>query len=289
MQPAYPLPSLRSSSPPSRCYRWLGRLAVASLHAELVCAPKPGLVTPFDRGAHDDMDAATFFRSLFALRGYFVAIAAAGARGVPFAELRALGLRAETDMLRATSGVNTHRGAIFSLGLLAAAAADLRASGHERPRAEDVCLRIAQRWRADLLSAPLNPDSHGQRAQARYQVRGVRAEAADGFPALHRIAVPALRDALGRGLGRDAVLAQTLMTLVAAIDDLNLLHRGGETGLAYARSQARAFLDSGGVFAPGWARRLERIARAFARRRLSPGGSADLLACAWFLHRQEGV
>ena len=101
----------------------LGRLAIASLHAELALAPKPGLVTPSDAGSHADMDARTFWRSLAALRGYFEAIAQAGLAQAPFDALRRLGLQAEDAMLRATDGINTHRGAIFSLGLLTAAAA----------------------------------------------------------------------------------------------------------------------------------------------------------------------
>lgn len=96
----------------------LGRLAVASLHAELALAPKPGLVTPFDSGSHHDMDAGTFLRSLFALRHYFTAVAYLGATGADFDALRRCGIAAEIAMLRATAGVNTHRGAVFSLGLL---------------------------------------------------------------------------------------------------------------------------------------------------------------------------
>ena len=129
----------------------LARLAVASLHAELVTAPKPGLVTPFDTGSHDDMDAATFMRSLFALRGYFLAIAEAGAAAAPFARLKQLGIDAEAAMMRATGGINTHRGAIFSLGLLVAAAASLRAQGAHLS-AESVCGEVGVRWGFAILA-----------------------------------------------------------------------------------------------------------------------------------------
>jgi len=95
---------------------WIGKQAVRALHAELVLHPKPGLVSPLDSGAHDDMDAGTFLRSLFSLRRYFSAIAAAGAEAMPFPELQRLGIQAEARMLTATQGVNTHRGAIFCLG-----------------------------------------------------------------------------------------------------------------------------------------------------------------------------
>lgn len=266
----------------------LGRLAIASLHAELACAPKPGLVTPFDTGSHDDMDAATFLRSLFALRHYFTAVAHAGAADAAFAELRAHGLAAEAAMLRATGGINTHRGAIFSLGLLVAAAARCRhPQGHAAPAAQ-VCVAV-QHWADDFTSAPLDARSPGQRARLRHGVPGVREQAAAGYPVLRELAVPTLRHALDNGLSRDAALCQTLMQLVAQVDDLNLLHRGGADGLAWAQQQARRFLDAGGAFAPGWEARLRSIGEGFVARRLSPGGSADLLACSWFLLQQEGA
>ncbi|SYZ51163.1 triphosphoribosyl-dephospho-CoA synthase MdcB [Xanthomonas arboricola pv. juglandis] len=264
----------------------LGRLAVAALHAELRCAPKPGLVTPFDNGSHADMDATTFLRSLFALRGYFVAIAQAGIDNAPFEQLRQLGIAAEVAMLRATGGINTHRGAIFSLGVLTAQAARLRAVHGHAPTGEAVCNAV-QVWRDALCAAPLDPRSNGQRARARFQIGGVREQAADGYPLLREIALPSLRSAMQNGATREAALAQTLMQLVAEVDDLNLLHRGAQEGLAYAKTQARGFLAEGGIAQPQWRARLHAIGRQFVARHLSPGGSADLLACAWFLQCQE--
>ncbi|AVQ05745.1 TPA: triphosphoribosyl-dephospho-CoA synthase MdcB [Xanthomonas vasicola pv. zeae] len=274
---------------PSReaAYR-LGRLAVSALHAELACASKPGLVTPFDSGSHTDMDASTFVRSLFALRGYFVALAQAGIDHASFERLRQLGIEAEAAMLRATCGINTHRGAIFSLGLLTAQAARLRVAHGRRPTAEEICDGVRM-WRDALQAAPVNPQSNGQRVRAQYRISGVREQAAAGYPLLREIALPALRSALDGGATREAALAQTLMQLIAAVDDLNLLHRGGPDGLAFAKAQAAAFLADGGIAQPQWRVRLHAIGRQFVARRLSPGGSADLLACAWFLHRQEMV
>ncbi len=266
----------------------LGRLAIESLHTELACAPKPGLVTPFSTGSHDDMDAGTFLRSLFALRHYYRQIACAGAQDAPFETLRALGIAAEAAMLRATNGVNTHRGAIFSLGLLVAAAARGRAHGGTALAAEQVCLQV-RNWADGLTQAPLNADSPGQRARARHRVPGVREQAADGFPLLRELAVPALRTARAEGLPREAALCHTLMQLVAVVDDLNLLHRGGAAGLAWAKAEAAAFMHAGGAHAADWRQHLARIDAGFVARRLSPGGSADLLACAWFLLQQEGA
>lgn len=268
--------------------RPLGRLAIVALHAELACSPKPGLVTPFSRGSHQDMDAGTFLRSLFALRGYFTAIAAQATASADFAPLRERGIQAERGMLAATGNVNTHRGAIFSLGLLVASSARLHAEGCPAPSAGAVCEGVRQ-WRHALLQAPLDVGSPGQRARVRHAVPGVREQAAAGFPLLHGVAVPVLRAALADGLARDAALLQTLMQLVAVTDDLNLLHRGGAEGLAFAQAQARGFLDAGGVRATDAPAHMARICHAFEQRRLSPGGSADLLACAVFLLQQEAA
>jgi len=266
----------------------LGRLAVASLHAELALAPKPGLVTPFDSGSHHDMDAGTFLRSLFALRHYFTIVAHLGAAGADFETLRRCGIAAEAAMLRATAGINTHRGAIFSLGLLVAAAAACRSRLGHATSGEQVCLEV-RRWAGDFAHAPLDAGSPGQRARARHNVPGVREHAAAGYPLLREVALPNLRHALANGLSREAAMCHTLMQLVAHTDDLNLLHRGGVEGLRWAQQQAHRFLAEEGAFAPDWQPRLQRIADAFVARRLSPGGSADLLACSVFLLQQEGA
>ncbi len=279
-----PVPGI--AAPRSAAARRLGRLAIASLHAELACTPKPGLVTPFSRGSHSDMDAGTFLRSLFALRGYFVAIAQAGGNDAPFESLRSLGIAAEAAMLRATGGINTHRGAIFSLGLLVAQSARLRASGERAPSGDAVCRGVTQ-WRAPLLAAPLNPASPGQRARRRHAVPGVREQAAAGYPLLRDLALPTLQRVLHTTANAEAAQVETLMTLIAHTVDLNLLHRGGEAGLAFAQGRARRFLAAGGVQQADWRGRVAAIGHAFEQRRLSPGGSADLLACSWFLHLQE--
>ena len=108
----------------------IGRAATLALHDELTLSPKPGLVTLTSQGSHTDMDAHTFMRSLFALRSYFVRIAELGARGASFEALERCGVEAEARMFAATNGINTHRGAVFMLGLLCAAAGAVAAGGH---------------------------------------------------------------------------------------------------------------------------------------------------------------
>ncbi|WP_395849897.1 triphosphoribosyl-dephospho-CoA synthase MdcB [Cystobacter fuscus] len=267
----------------------IGRDAIRALYAELALHPKPGLVSPLDSGSHGDMDMGTFMRSLFSLRGYFRDIAAAGARGADFPELRALGLDAERRMLVATGGINTHRGALFSLGLLAAAAGALK---HEGLSLAGAALgeAVRERWGRALIEAghaARHDDSHGARAIRRYHVRGAREEASEGFPLVFTTALPALDGVLARTGCLERAMVQALFALMAVLPDTNLLHRGGAAGLDFVRDGARCFLEEGGVLAPDWRERALALHRACVARRLSPGGSADLLAATWFVHHQR--
>jgi triphosphoribosyl-dephospho-CoA synthase len=267
--------------------RAIGRAATAALWEELRLSPKPGLVAPGDRGAHPDMDAATFAASLRALRGAFPALARAGMARAPFAVLRELGIHAEARMLAATGGVNTHRGAIFSLGLLAAAAGRLAAGGAP---CDGRALRAEVRrayGAAVLRELPAAAASHGAIVARRHGVGGARAEAAEGFPHLFEVALPALHASLRRGASRRAAAVQCLLSTIAVLPDTNLLYRGGARGLAFVRAAAGAFLRAGGVHRTGWEEHARELHCAFVARRLSPGGSADLLAAALFVDRLD--
>jgi triphosphoribosyl-dephospho-CoA synthase len=265
--------------------RDIARLAVRSLHTELTLYPKPGLVSRLDNGAHCDMNAAAFVKSLFALRHYFVAIAQAGGNAAPMTVLRALGLAAEGRMLCATRGVNTHRGAIFALGLLCAAAGRAAAEGHA---CSDAAMRdiIATQWRRDLIAAPAPREtvSHGLQMAARYHAAGARGEAMRGFPSIFDVALPALRDALVRGADPERAGVHAFFTLLAVVIDTNVLYRGGAAALAHLQQGAAEFLARGSVFAHDWLPRAEALHRHCSGTRISPGGCADLFAATWFVH-----
>jgi triphosphoribosyl-dephospho-CoA synthase len=263
----------------------IGRAATLALYDELALAPKPGLVTLTDRGSHQDMDARTFMRSLLALRGYFVRIAGLGAAGAPFDDLERCGIEAERRMLAATGGINTHRGAIFTLGLLCAAAGAAAASGGPisapRLRAE-----LRARWGAALEARAHRPSLlPGGQAARRHGLRSASAEAALGFPVLFETAAPALLDACQRGLPAPLAKLDALFHVIAVLDDANLAHRGGLEGLRFAQGAARRFLADGGAAAPDALQRAQTIADAFVARRLSPGGAADMLAAACWMQR----
>ncbi len=169
-------------------------------------------------------------------------------RSASMGELRVLGLAAESRMLRATGQVNTHRGAIFALGLLVAAAGLASSYGHPP---SDTTLRnmIALHWRRELLAVPaagrVRTLRHGQQVAARYGASGARGEAIDGFPAVFDVALPALRFALSRGAGARHAQLHAFFALLARIDDTNVLYRGGAEAGKETQGGCRGFPRGG--------------------------------------------
>ncbi len=273
---------------PSARRRFAGevaRLAVGSLYAELCLYPKPGLVSLVDSGSHSDMNASTFMRSLFSLRHYFRNICLAGLDDAPFAQLKQLGIAAETTMLKATRGVNTHRGAIFSLGMLCATAGHAHAQGTPMtPAALRATMLI--RWGEELAmhaSAPSTPaeaSSNGLRVAQRYAASGAREEGALGLPSVFEIGVPALQKSRSRGATMTMAHIDALFALMAHISDSNVYHRAGPQGARTVRVHAQRFLDAGGTANGNWHEQALASHQVFVRRRLSPGGAADLLAAS---------
>ncbi len=278
-----------SPSPAMLSPQAIGRAATLALHDELALSPKPGLVTLVDQGSHDDMDAHTFMRSLFALRSYFVRIAGLGAEGAAFEALERCGIEAEARMLAATGGINTHRGAIFMLGLLCAAAGAVASAGCT-PSPSLLRRTLLERW-GDALAARATrqPSLPGGLAARRHGLRSASSEAALGLPVLFETAVPAMQTAKHRGMARQHVLLDTLFNVMAVLDDSNLAHRGGMEGLRHAQRAARGFLAAGGASRPGGLAAACAIGRDFVSRRLSPGGAADTLAAACLVGRIESL
>ncbi len=263
--------------------------ALQALRLEVETFPKPGLVSHRDSGSHTDMDASTFHASTAALGPFFTELAAAGFAGSPMSTLREIGLRAESAMLFATGGINTHRGAIFGLGLLCAAAgAVLRGQAIGGRPSPDKQVRLGlvvnQLWGSAIWRGPYLQSSNGSQALRRYGAGGARAEAASGFPSVYQVGLPALRFGRIRSGGdEEAARVQACFALIAKVEDTNLLHRGGEQGACFARAAAERFLTLGGVGAPQWKREATLIHREFVSKRLSPGGCADLLSMTLFV------
>jgi triphosphoribosyl-dephospho-CoA synthase len=205
--------------------------------------------------------------------------------------LREIGMKAERAMMAATGAVNTHRGAIFGLGLICAAAGAAwsgTAGAGLQWRASVLGATVRQRWGQAIMRGPIPLHSHGTNALRLFGAGGARAQAAAGFPHAIEVGLPALR--LGRRLAPDdpeAARVQSFFAILASIEDTNLLYRGGTGGLCYAQEAAAGFLEQGGVEQPDWRERAAAVHRSFVARRLSPGGCADLLAITLFLDALE--
>lgn len=240
----------------------LGEMAENALLAEVHFTPKPGLVDEANNGAHRDMDVPLFERSAHALRPYFEEFVRLGIQGASPAALQQAGVRAEQAMFAATGGVNTHKGAIYSGALLLHAAGRLL-SGEEEG---NLCELAAQT--AAAIPAPTG--THG--AAVRACCGGIRTEAVSGYPTAQAVL---------RQLRQSGPLDALLLSM-SRLDDSTLWHRGGAEGAQLVRSRAADILA-----APASEReaRTRRLDAELIERNLSPGGSADLLAMAFFLEK----
>ncbi len=263
--------------------------AHAALLFEVNATPKPGLVDRANSGAHRDMDASHFERSAAAISPFFGTLYRLGtdtaalspADSLP--RLREPGKLAEAAMQTATGGVNTHKGAIFSLGLLAAALGRLEAL-HADITPEAVCF-AAGAYVQGICEAELGSTAatHGEAAFLRYGAGGVRAEAESGFLHIRTVALPALARSRAQGFTQNDVLLYTLLSLIANVPDTNVLTRAGEPGMLYAQSAAANALLQVQAAPQQLVPLMTQLDADFTARNISPGGCADLLACAIFL------
>ncbi|WP_250456137.1 triphosphoribosyl-dephospho-CoA synthase [Caballeronia sp. ATUFL_M2_KS44] len=257
--------------------------AVDALIAEARLTPKPALVDERGSGAHRDLDLDTMLRSARALQPTFLAIARAACGVQPSQALRErlarIGREGEAAMMRATNGSNAHRGAIWIVGLLCAGAA-MHAPGDS----EAICASAAAIAQYDDRYAPASvATSHGARVSERYRVAGARGEAREGFPHARLVGLPALDDARARGLAESDARLDTLIAIIASLDDTCLLHRGGTTALATAQRGAERVMRAGGAGTEEGRAALARLDAELLALNASPGGAADLLAATLFL------
>lgn len=264
----------------------LADLATDALVDEAMLTPKPGLVDMRGSGAHDDLSWLLMCRSACALRPAFLRMAEAGAAIQDPALLRrrigAIGRDAETAMMAATGGVNTHRGAIWALGLLVTAAArgsrlDAAAIAHDAGLL--ACI--------DDPGAPASTGNKGELACRTHGVSGARGQARAGFPAVLHAALPMLRLSRARGDGEPQARVNALLAVMATLDDTCLLARGGRRALEATQSGARRVLGLQGIATPQGRAALRALETRMRRLHVSPGGAADLLAAALLLDAIE--
>jgi triphosphoribosyl-dephospho-CoA synthase len=278
-------PRMRDTTPRWQHSQRLAAFATRALIAEAELTPKPGLVDQRGAGAHHDLSLDLMRRSANVLQPYFATMVFVSAgRNVEVwlrQELAAIGRAAERAMFRATFGSNTHKGAIWTLGLLVAAAA--RAEHQNAAEIPSMAGAIA---RLPLRALPASI-THGDVARMRYGAVGARGEAWNGFPHVTGYGLPVLRERRRAGCSEEVSRLDALLAMMARLDDTCVLYRGGAEALSLVKSGAKAVLAAGGYGHSSGRRQLRQLDRELIARHISPGGSADLLAATILLDALE--
>lgn len=270
------LKAAKEYAPASTVPYLISDLAVRSLMMELDTTPKPGLVDRLDNGAHKDMDYTLMSKSVSALRPYFTRLAVESADGIDAEKIKSIGVEAEKAMLKATGGVNTHKGALFCIGLAVAAASFLTCSEKAEGTysltegaysLKKVISRVAE-------GIPSAEGTHGAAARKDFKVRGALENARLGYPELFDDWLPYYRSLEGD----PHRCHKTLLHIMTTLDDTNVLHRRGAEGLALVKTESAALLRN---FSEEG---LSSLNRKFIAENISPGGSADILSLTIFIN-----
>ena len=243
-------------------------LAERALRLELDTTPKPGLVDRRDNGAHKDMDYALMSKSISALRPYLTRLAVESAKDIDPAKIKEIGIEAEKAMLKATGGVNTHKGALFCIGLSVAAASYLASTtgSVEAYSFKELVSRAAS-------EIPSARGTHGAEAKRSFKAVGALENARAAYPELFADWLPYYRSLEGDPFR----CHKTLLHIMTTLDDTNILHRRGAEGLAHAEAEAARLLED---FSESG---LSSLNKDFIRENISPGGSADMLSLTIFI------
>lgn len=264
--------------------------AIRALLYEVTTTPKPGLVDRRNSGSHTDMDSFTFMSSAASLYPYFEACVRAGQKGKAspaletFAALRPLGCEAEGEMLEATGGINTHKGAIFSIGIVCAALGRLdRALWADPARVLAEVSAMTQGLTAhdfDGVTAE-NAVTAGQKLYVQYGITGVRGQVEEGLPAVLNYGLPALENGIAAGYDINRAGCGALLAILAHSTDTNIIARSSRERQLALVDELTALLAKTPY--PDEAA-LAALDDRFIAEHLSPGGSADLLALTYLLY-----
>ena len=264
----------------------LARLAREALIAEVELSPKPGLVDRRGAGAHKDLSLPIMRRSALMIEPCLCDMALISIGSHPSQRMReqlaAIGRDAERAMLKATGGSNSHKGAIWILGLLISAAA----MHEDAPKASEIAILAKEIASFEDLAAP-RLVSHGDVVAKRYGGAGARGEALGGFPHVVAIGLPVLRAKRASGATEHVARLDTLLSIMARLDDTCLLYRGGEKALLTAKAGAAAVERTGGSGTEIGRRKLFHLDHRLLELGVSPGGCGDLLAATLFLDAVE--
>lgn len=278
----------------------ISQLAIRSMLYEISCTPKPGLVDRDNNGAHRDMNFFTFIDGIAALTPYFQSVARKAVQWcgrLPdlLDSLRPLGVKAEMAMFKATGGINTHKGQIFSLGLACAAAANIV---QRKGRAEaawisemvkDMTKHIVANELESRRDATKVGFTAGERLYIHYGFKGARGEAAAGFPSAVNTGLPALKEALSKGIDLNRAMVHSLINIMGVVKDTNVIHRGGLEGDRVVREGVKRIIRKGSVFTKEGMEEIKEMDEKLIRMNISPGGAADMLGLSVFLYFIEKV
>ena len=265
----------------------LADLAVDALIDEADLSPKPALVDRRGSGAHSDLHLGLMHASALSLWPMFKEMAEAAVEfaeiGQPLREaLGRIGREGEAAMLRTTGGVNTHRGAIWALGLLVTAAA----LEPKNSSAAQLSLRAAKLALIEDRNLVAQP-SHGAQVAKRYGAMGAKEQAQLGFPAVMQKGLPQLHRSRANASGEQNARLDALLAIMTQLADTCVLHRAGLDGLHAMQQGAQRVLDAGGSASLAGRRCLHELDQQLLQLNASPGGAADLLAACLFIDSLE--
>ncbi|WP_307408138.1 triphosphoribosyl-dephospho-CoA synthase CitG [Neobacillus ginsengisoli] len=269
----------------------ISQKALQALLYEVSASPKPGLVDRFNQGAHADMDFFTFMSSSAALSNYFDHCVTEGVNYSGqnpeelFQALRGLGIDAEKAMFKATDGVNTHKGLVFSLGIICAAASCcMMENESESVDTDTICAKISLMTQGLCMRELtfMNKSeglTFGEKLYQKYGLKGIRGEVESGFPTVRNYSLPVLKKLKSmQTLHINDILVQVLLHLMRVNEDTNIVARHDLKTLKFVHYYSNQVLDSGGMLTPKGVEMVYEMDKEFIRRNISPGGSADLLA-----------
>lgn len=273
----------------------IGSACLSGILLEVSVHPKPGLVTPRSMGSHSDMDLQTFMLTSAAIAPCFhrcaaIGLAYAGDPAAVLPRIRAVGRDYDERLLAASNGVNTQRGALFALGITAAAAGvshDLRTGFFPDCLFAAVAAITHGIVERELKTCRRDRSTAGEILYDRHGATGIRGEVEAGFPTVAMHGLPALRAALAQEAGLNRALLHALVAIIAEAEDTTVLWRGGPDGLAFVRERAARVRDLGGALTERGVAEIHRFGDDCVARRLSPGGAADLLAVTAAVHLLE--
>ena len=271
----------------------VGQYLTQAILLEVSTHPKPGLVTRLSNGAHKDMSIFTFMMSSAVLSKAFndlqdIGQAHRGTLAELFCKLRSYGVGAEAELLRVTKGVNTQRGILFAGGIVSAVSGYAMNMGLSR----DALLPMIKEMAAGLVAKELKNLDHaamtaGEKLYYKYGITGIRGEVENGFPSVVNYGLPALEDAFNKGATINDALVHALISLMTVVEDSNVIWRTDYDTLLEVQRIAKNILNLGSVFTEKGRMAIAETERYFLQRRISPGGSADLLSVTITLYLLE--